>query len=258
MTSTYHPDRLIHQQQETTMLNQLQKFTRLVSAGLIFAVIGFSSTAGAQVVPPPDKTLKASETAVILVDFQGNFVNPDGAWYAKFKPDYDKGMLDKTVAMVNEARSKGAWIIHVTEGYTQDYRELDFTNPGGFHRGQLVRKAWKIGSKEAAYYAPLVPKPEYKDLVLAPRVQVSAFGGTGLNEILRSKGIKNVAVAGFTTDVCVYAAAINAYDLGYHVYALRESMLGFFPEMSQAMLNSIYPMWSTVLDNKDFVGMLTQ
>jgi nicotinamidase-related amidase len=103
-----------------------------------------------------------------------------------------------------------------------------------------------------------MPKAEYKDLILAPRIQVSAFGGTGLNEILRSKGIKNVAVAGFTTDVCVYATVIAAYDLGYHVYALRESMLGFFPELSQSMLNSIFPMWSTVIDNDKFIGMVQQ
>ncbi len=241
----------------TSLSASRSMLARFAGACVLPILLAFASMAWAQDVPPPPKTIKASETAVILIDFQGNFVNPDGAWYAKFKPDYDKGMLDKTVAMVNEARAKGAWIIHVTEGYTQDYRELDFTNPGGFHRGQLLRKAWKIGSKEAAYYAPLLPKPEYKDLFLAPRIQVSAFGGTGLNEILRSKGIRNVAVAGFTTDVCVYSAAINAYDLGYHVYALRESMLGFFPEMSQSMLNSIYPMWSTVIDNNNFVGMLT-
>lgn len=239
---------------ENTFLKSMTKslLALVLSAASSLAI----SQAQPQTVPPLPTNLKASETAVILVDFQGNFVNPDGAWYQKFKPEYDKGMLDKTVKMVNEAREKGAWIIHVTEGYTQDHRELDWTNPGGFHRGQLMRKAWKVGSKEAAYYAPLMPKPEYKDLFLAPRVQVSAFGGTGLNEILRSKGIKNVAIAGFTTDVCVYSTVVAAYDLGYHVYALRESMLGFFPELSQSMLNSIYPMWSTVIDNDKFVGMV--
>ena len=232
-----------------------------ISKSLLALVLSAASTlamsqAQPQSVPPLPTSLKASETAVILVDFQGNFTNPDGVWYPKFKPYYDKGMLDNTVKMVNEAREKGAWIIHVTEGYTQDHRELDWTNPGGFHRGQIMRNAWKIGSKEAAYYAPLMPKPEHKDLFLAPRIQVSAFGGTGLNEILRSKGIKNVAVAGFTTDVCVYATVIAAYDMGYHVYALQESMLGFFTEMSDTMLKSVFPMWSTVLNNDKFVGMI--
>jgi nicotinamidase-related amidase len=216
----------------------------------------FTFGASAQDVPLPEKSIKATETAIILVDFQGNFVNPDGAWYAKFKPDYDKGMLDNTVKMVDEARKKGVWIIHVTEGYTQNHRELDWTNAGAFHRGQLLRKAWKVGSKEASYYAPLMPKAEYNDLFLAPRIQVSAFGGTGLNEILRSKGIRNIAVAGFTTDVCVYATVISGYDLGYHVYALEESMLGFFTGLSKEMLTTVYPMWSTVIGNRPFLDMV--
>lgn len=165
-------------------------------------------------------------------------------------------MLTKTLDLVNQARAKGVWIVHVTEGYTQDYREVDPGNPGGFHRGQLLRQAWKVGSKEAAYYQPLLPKPDYKDLVLPPRAQVSAFGGTGLNEILRSKGIKNVAIAGFTTDVCNYATTTAAYDLGFHVYALKDAMLGFFPELSQQMLDNVYPMWSMVVDNGKFLGML--
>ena len=207
-------------------------------------------------VPPPPKTLKASETAIILIDFQGNFVNPNGTWYGKFKAQYDKGFLDNVVKTVDAARAKGVWIVHMTEGYTQDYREVDATNPGGFHRGQLLRQAWKIGSPEAAYYAPLVPKPEYRDLFLPPRAQVSAFGGTGLNEILRAKGIKNVAIAGFTTDVCNYATTIAAYDLGYHVYAMRESMLGFVDNVSEGLLAAIYPMWSVVIDNKPFLDMV--
>src|SRR5262249_48365603 len=94
-----------------------------------------------------------------------------------------------------------------------------------------------------------------RDLVLPPRSQASGFGGTGLSEILRAKGIKNVAVAGFTSDVCVYATALSAYDLGFHVYALREGMVGFFDGMAEQMVNFVYPMWSPVIDNDEFDNM---
>src|SRR4029453_19276973 len=151
---------------------------------------------------------------------------------------------------------KGVLIVHITEGYTSDYRELDPTNPGMFHRGQIGRGAWKIGSKEAAYYEPLKPAAGDRDLYLPPRSQASGFGGTGLSEILRSKGIKNVAVAGFTSDVCVYATVLSAYDLGFHVYALREGMVGFFDGMAEQMVNFVYPMWSQVVDNDEFDKMV--
>jgi nicotinamidase-related amidase len=207
--------------------------------------------------PEPPKTLKAEETALILVDFQANFVHPEGAWYNRFKPVYDKTkMLDRVVDLVKTARAKGIWVIHVTEGYSQDYRELDWTNPGAFHRNQIARQAWKIGSKEAAYFERIKPAAGDRDLFLPPRIQVSGFGGTGLNDILRAKGIRNVAIGGFTTDVCVYATVLSAYDYGYRVYALKEAMTGFYQEMSEDMLKNVYPFWSYVVGNDDWLKMV--
>src|SRR5258707_14492777 len=200
---------------------------RLVIAVPVVAMLALLAQVQAEPVVPPAKSIKAEETAILLVDFQANFVSPDGAWYQKFAGDYAKTrMLERTVELVGKARAKGVLIVHITEGYTSDYRELDPANPGGFHRGQIGRGAWKIGSKEAAYYEPLKPAAGDRDLFLPPRIQASGFGGTGLNEILRSKGIRNVAVAGFTSDVCVYATVLSAYDLGFNVYALREGMVG--------------------------------
>ena len=76
-----------------------------------------------------------------------------------------------------------------------------------------------------------------------------------MNEILRSRGIKNVAVAGFTTDVCVYATVTAAYDLGYHVYALRDAMAGYFGDQAEQMLKNTYPMWSKVVSNDEWLSM---
>ncbi len=233
---------------------------RLIRAAavLFVAMLLFASTNGhAQGLPPLAKELNPSETALILVDFQYPFTNPAGGNYRAVKKELeDKQMLDRTVDLVKKARSLGVWVIHITEGYSSDYRELDATNPGGFHRGQILRQAWKAGTDTVAYYPPLVPGAGDKDLVMPPRIQTSAFGGTGLDQILRSRGIKNIAVAGFTTDVCVYATVTNGYDLGYHVYALKDAMVGYFPEQSELMLKNTFPMWSKVLSNDEWVAML--
>ncbi len=215
-----------------------------------------AASANAQGLPPLAKELNPAQSALILVDFQYPFTSPDRANHRNVKKELDeKRLLDRTVELVRKARSLGVLVVHITEGYSSDYRELDPTNPGGFHRGQILRQAWKIGTKEQSYYEPLLPASDDKDLFLPPRIQTTAFGGTGLNEILRSRGIKNVAVAGFTTDVCVYATVTNAYDLGYHVYALREGMAGYFTEQSEQMLKNTYPMWSKVVSNDDWLAM---
>ena len=211
----------------------------------------------AQNLPPVATHLNPSETALILVDYQYPFTNPAGDSYAVVRKDIEGGMLDRTVQLVKKARELGVWVIHVTEGYTRDYRELDPSNPGGFHRFGILAQAFKTGTPTAASYPPLLPGPNDRDLVLAPRIQTSAFGGTGLNEILRARGIKNIAVAGFTIDVCDYATVTAGYDLGYHVYALKESMAGYTQPLSEMMLNSVYILWSQVLSNQEFIDMVS-
>ncbi|HEX9464542.1 MAG TPA: cysteine hydrolase family protein [Alphaproteobacteria bacterium] len=229
------------------------------AGALVLAFVMTAATgAFAQGLPALAKELDPGQTALILIDYQYPFTNTAGDNYRNVKKELeDKHMLDRTVELVKKARDIGVLVVHVTEGYSGDFRELDPTNPGGFHRGQILRQAWKTGTKEASYYPPLVPGPNDKDLVLAPRIQTSAFGGTGLNEVLRARGIKNVAVAGFTTDVCVYATATNAYDLGYHVYALKDLMVGYFTDQSELMLKNTYPMWSKVVSNDEWLGMVT-
>jgi nicotinamidase-related amidase len=222
-----------------------------------FLWLCLSAGAGAQSLPPLAKSLTPQETALILIDYQYPFTDPNGAnRRAVGKEMDDKKMLDRTVDLVKKARSLGVLVVHVTEGYSKDYRELDPTNPGGFHRGQILRHAWVIGTKEQSYYEPLLPGPGDKDVMLAPRIQTSAFGGTGLNEILLAHGIRNIGVAGFTSDVCVYATVTNGYDLGYHVYALKDLAVGYFPEQAELMVKNTYPMWSKVLDSDEWVAML--
>jgi nicotinamidase-related amidase len=235
---------------------KIRSARRAVVMMLLATSLSVSTKSQAQL-PPLETHLNPSETALILVDFQYPFTNSAGDSYGAVKKDIEGGMLDRTVKLVRQARALGVWVIHVTEGYTKDYREVDRTNPGGFHRFGILSQGFKTGTPKAAEYPPLLPGPNDRDLVLAPRIQTSAFGGTGLNEILRSRGIKNIAVAGFTVDVCDYATVTAGYDLGYHVYALKESMAGYTQPLSNMMLNTVYTLWSKVLSNAEFIAMVS-
>jgi hypothetical protein len=46
------------------------------------------------------------------------------------------------------------------------------------------------------------------------------------------------------------------YDLGYHVYTLREGTIGFFDHMAEQMVNSVYPIWSQVVGHDEFGDMI--
>lgn len=207
--------------------------------------------------PPLAKQLKPEETAIVFVDFQNNFAAPDGEHYPRYKKIFDQTkMLENSVDLVKKARALGVQIVQVTEGYTPDYRELDWTNPGTFHRSQILREAWKMGTRAIELYEPLRPGPNDKDILLPNRITVSGFIGNSLDYTLKSRGIKNVALGGFSTEGCVYATLLSAYDLGYHVYALKDAMASNRGELSEMLLKESYPKYSRVMAYKDFLKML--
>ena len=45
---------------------------------------------------------------------------------------------------------------------------------------------------------------------------------TNLDFLLRQKGAKNVVLGGFLTNCCVESTMRSAYELGYHVYTLKD------------------------------------
>ena len=222
----------------------------------LLVLLGISLGWG-QTLPPLAKQLNPAETAILLVDFQNNFAAPDGEHYASYKKIFDQTrMLENSVDLVKKGRALGIQIIQVTEGYTPDYRELDWSNPGLFHRSQIVRKAWKMGTKPVELYEPLRPGPNDGDILLPNRITVSGFGGNGLDTILKSRGIKNVALGGFSTDGCVYATLISAYDLGYRVYALKDAMTSNATQLADLLLKESYPKYSRVIGYREFLEMV--
>ena len=222
-----------------------------------FVLLFWLPAAPAQTLPPLAKQLNPAETAILLIDFQNNFAAADGEHYAGYKKVLEATkMLENSVDLVKKGRALGVQIVQVSEGYSPDYRELDWSNPGYFHRNQILRQAWKRGSKAVELYEPLRPGTGDKDILLPNRIAVSGFGGNGLESILRSRGIKNVALGGFSTDGCVYATLLSAYDLGFHVYALKDAMVSDQAQLGQILLTASYPKYSRVLGYKEFLQMV--
>jgi nicotinamidase/pyrazinamidase len=52
----------------------------------------------------------------------------------------------------------------------------------------------------------------------------SAFGGTGLAELLRARGVTTLVVGGLATDYCVRASALDALAAGFAVVVPRSAV----------------------------------
>jgi nicotinamidase/pyrazinamidase len=156
-----------------------------------------------------------ASTALLVVDIQNDFADPDGSLYVRDA----ESVIDVANAEIDAARSAGAMVV-----YTQDWHPPvtpHFAKDGGIWPVHCVRDSWgaalhprltvvngervRVGvGGEDGYSAFTVADPVTRDT--AP---------TALDSLLRERGIERVVVLGLATDYCVRATALDAVDLGY-------------------------------------------
>jgi nicotinamidase/pyrazinamidase len=155
-------------------------------------------------------------TALVVVDVQNDFADPDGSLYVR-----DSAAAIKAVnEAVEAAKAADATVV-----YTQDWHPPDtphFTKDGG---------TWPVHCVAGTWGAELHP-----DLLVdggADRVRKGTGGedgysgftmadpetgttsSTGLAELLHERGVERVVVVGLATDYCVKATALDALGLGF-------------------------------------------
>ena len=69
-----------------------------------------------------------------------------------------------------------------------------------------------------------------QDLRIIKRTSSAFAGGTGLADLLRSRGVDAVVIAGFCAEYCVLSTCRGAEDEGFKAMLLRDSLASGHPE----------------------------
>jgi nicotinamidase-related amidase len=151
----------------------------------------------------------ATDRALLLIDFINEIVAPEGIIATKGYADFDArhGTLDRVGRLLRLTRRTNQAIIHVRVGFSGDYKELPASSPllgGARAAGALQLDTWATDFHPKA-------APAESELCLTKH-RVSAFYGTPLEIVLRTYGIRHLAVAGCATDVAVQTAVREAHD----------------------------------------------
>ena len=67
----------------------------------------------------------------------------------------------------------------------------------------------------------------------------ASFYATDLELMLRNAGIRNLVVAGVTTEVCVHTTVREANDRGFECLVLEDCVGSYFPEFHRVALEMI-------------------
>jgi nicotinamidase/pyrazinamidase len=161
-------------------------------------------------------------TALVVTDVQNDFADPDGSLYVQGGDDV-VGVMNREI---ERARSSGAIVV-----YTQDWHPEHtphFKQDGGVWPVHCVHDGWG-----AAFHPGLQVEGEVVRKGAGGEDGYSGFTtrdpltgreqGTGLESLLRDRGVGRVVVGGLATDYCVKETVLDAARLGFDAIVLSEA-----------------------------------
>ncbi|HEY8517329.1 MAG TPA: isochorismatase family cysteine hydrolase [Candidatus Binatia bacterium] len=173
-----------------------------------------------------------------MIDFQRDFCERGGYADHAGGVDWVRPIVPHARRLLEAARRAGLLVVHTREGYAPDLSDCDPTklersrragaeigSPGPLGR-LLIR-----GEPGHDIIAPLAP------LAHEPVIDKSTYGAfckSHLELLLRARGIRRLAIAGVTADVCVHTTLREAVDRGFACDYVRDAISTFDPEIRRA------------------------
>jgi ureidoacrylate peracid hydrolase len=200
-----------------------------------------------------------TKTALVLVDMQNAFASNGGMLdLAGIDVSAAGEAVQKAKQLIEAARLASLPIIYLVMGYPPDQSTAggeESPNPQKELALCLMRERPELRGKLLTYGTwdfQIVDElaPAAGDQVLI-KPRYSGFYGTALDEVLRSRGIRYLLMAGIASNVCVESTLRDAYFHEYWPVMIEDAtMPGGPPEIQQATIYNVETFfgWVTTAD----------
>ena len=154
--------------------------------------------------------------ALAIIDMQNCYCDPKGYFSSRAS---DKECCARVVPACAEvlaaARAASVPVIHVVKvSFSERIPTV------GFHNGRRTEATMLPGAWDAAITDGLRPAPGEP---VVEKLAFSAFQGTAFETMLRRMNIRQLAVVGVTTSICVESTVRDAAQRGFDVYVARDA-----------------------------------
>jgi nicotinamidase-related amidase len=172
-------------------------------------------------------TLDPRRTAFLTLDIQTALVG----FYAK-----EEDFVGAVKSLLACARNLNATVIHVKVGFRPGFPEISERNRLFSSLTKDPDFAKMLNTEWLNLHPALEARPD-EPVVAKPRI--SAFEGTDLGVLLRSKDIDTLVLFGIITSGAVLSTALDAMDQDYRVLIVRDACADSDPELHACLLDRL-------------------
>ncbi len=193
-------------------------------------------------------------TAVILIGYQNDYFASDGVLNSVIEEaSRVTGVLDNTIKLLDRLQATPTFVVSTPLRFTPDYSEL--VEAVGILKTVKEMQAFKAGTKGAE---PIPELLRFGDRIteVPGKRGLNAFAHTDLDNVLKERGVTDVAIAGVVTAICVDSTGRSAHERGYKVSILSNCTSGRTTVEQDFYCENIFPLYAEVLDHEQLLKRL--
>jgi nicotinamidase-related amidase len=156
-------------------------------------------------------------------------------------------------SLLAHARRVSANVLHVRVGFRPGYPEVSERNRflAAMKANPQHRQIFE--GEFGEIHSAATPAPDEPVII---KHRVSAFHGTDLTVLLRSKEIENIVLFGIATSGVVLSTALEAVDLDYNVVVVRDCCADLDADVHLCVLDKLLAGRATVLTVSELMDAL--
>jgi ureidoacrylate peracid hydrolase len=178
--------------------------------------------------------LAPAHTALLVIDMQIDFCARDGYVEKLLGKDAAacRAVVAPIAALAGRARAARVGVVWIRADYSPDKVPPHMALKA--HERGTTAPFCHAGTPGAAFFE-LSPGPGEP---VIDKHCFSAFIGTGLEQRLRSAGVRTIILSGVQTNVCIDSTMRDAASLGFHVVVAADCVASHTPALHDATLKN--------------------